>query len=168
MNEEESRVQSYLLSQGQRYSFIELLPRVIKARIVLLDEVSDIDEDSADFAVSDKEWTISEILHHVAISEMRVRNVIDALVAGDDIDGLEVDPPRETSFESIGQQKEELTRGLVEWCKMTELLPEFAPVKFTARHAFFGELHAGAWFLFQRVHDLDHANQVKSVKLNLS
>ena len=43
MNEEESRVQSYLLSQGQKYSFIELLPRVIKSRIVLIDEVGDVE-----------------------------------------------------------------------------------------------------------------------------
>ena len=40
MNEEESRIHSYLLSQGQKYSFMELLPRVIKARLVLLDEVN--------------------------------------------------------------------------------------------------------------------------------
>ncbi len=168
MNEEESRVQSYLLSQGQKYSFIELLPRVIKSRIALIDEVSDVDQDCADFAVSDTEWTISEILHHVTLSEIRVRGVIQGLVSGNKVDALDVDPPREIASKSIEDQISDLTHGLVQWCKMTELLPRYAPVKFTAKHGFFGELHAGAWFLFQRVHDLDHANQVKSVKTNMS
>ena len=95
MNEEESRVQSYLLSQGQKYSFIELLPRVIKSRIALIDEVSDVDQDCADFAVSDTEWTISEILHHVTLSEIRVRGVIQGLVSGNKVDALDVDPPKD-------------------------------------------------------------------------
>ena len=28
----------------------------------------------------------------------------------------------------------------------------------------FGDLHARAWHLFQRVHDLDHMNQIAAVK----
>ncbi|HAC19153.1 MAG TPA: hypothetical protein DCF78_11340, partial [Dehalococcoidia bacterium] len=33
-----------------------------------------------------------------------------------------------------------------------------------ARHTFFGQLHARAWYLFQRVHDLDHAQQIDKNK----
>jgi hypothetical protein len=29
---------------------------------------------------------------------------------------------------------------------------------------FFGPLHCKAWYLFQRVHDIDHANQINAVK----
>ena len=28
----------------------------------------------------------------------------------------------------------------------------------------FGELHARAWFLFQRTHDLDHVGQIEAIK----
>ena len=168
MNEEESRIHSYLLSQGQKYSFMELLPRVIKARLVLLDEVNGLDQNSADFIVSETEWSISEILHHVSISEIRVRNLIQSLTEGNEVDTLNIDPPREAAVKSLDIQIEELTHGLVQWCIMAETLPKYAPVNFTAKHGFFGDLHAGAWFLFQRVHDLDHANQVKSVKSNMS
>ena len=31
-------------------------------------------------------------------------------------------------------------------------------------HPFFGDLHARAWYLFQRVHDQDHAQQVLTNK----
>ena len=43
-------------------------------------------------------------------------------------------------------------------------LPE--PPAFEPRpaHPFFGPLHSRAWFMFQRVHDLDHVNQVNAIK----
>ena len=34
----------------------------------------------------------------------------------------------------------------------------------TSPHSFFGELTSKAWFLFLRVHDTDHLNQINAVK----
>ena len=34
----------------------------------------------------------------------------------------------------------------------------------TTPHSFFGELTSKAWFLFLRVHDTDHLNQINAVK----
>ena len=47
---------------------------------------------------------------------------------------------------------------------MIDGLPEPPSYVPTSPHGFFGELHGRAWFIFQRVHDIDHANQVNAIK----
>ena len=43
-------------------------------------------------------------------------------------------------------------------------LPDDAPLDGTVDHDFFGGLHCKAWYLFQRVHDLDHAGQIAQIQ----
>ena len=62
------RVRSYLLSQGERYTFAEIWVRFAKARLELIDSVSEVDQGQADFRPDVDEWSISEVLNHVVTS----------------------------------------------------------------------------------------------------
>jgi len=161
---EQDRIRNYLINQGSKYSFRELWKRMIKARLQLIEEVDNITQTQADFAYDSEEWTISEVSHHVVLSTERVAKVVEALSKGENPDVSGVEPSRIGTDSGIETLRDKILRGAVRWSSMTENLPDNPDLSFTAKHDFFGELDARAWYLFQRVHDLDHLNQIKSVK----
>jgi len=164
MNPEEQRIREYLISQGKKYSFKKLWTRAISARLELIKEIEDITQEQADFSFDKDEWTISEILEHVLSSTGRVNQLISELANGNAGDSSDIDPPRKITHSSIEELRIGILDGAFEWTTMTENLPLPPNMDKTANHGFFGDIHAGAWYLFQRVHDLDHLNQIKNNK----
>ena len=137
---------------------------MIKARLQLIGEVENVTQTQADFAYDSEEWTISEVAHHVVLSTERVAKVVESLSIGENPDASGVEPFRIGTDSGIEALQDKILRGAIRWSAMTENLPDNPDLSLTAKHDFFGELHARAWYLFQRVHDLDHLNQIKSVK----
>ena len=162
--DEGERVRSYLLSQGERYTFAEIWVRFAKARIALIDSVTGVDQELADFRPDTGEWSISGVLDHLVISSEKVSEVVDALSRGVTPRPGRIDPPREETTLSIEELRERLTLDSLRWSALVEGLPPAPSTAPTAPHPFFGELHARAWLLFQRVHDMDHAGQVEKNK----
>ena len=58
----------------------------------------------------------------------------------------------------------DLLRDSVAFSGIATRFPDDVSLEPTAPHPFFGPLHCRAWFLFQRVHDQDHARHVGSIK----
>ena len=164
MTPEEQRVRDYLISQGGKYPFGELWVRSIAARLELIKEVTDVNQNQADFSFDSAEWTISEILEHVMTSTHTVTNLISELAIGNTGDSSNIDPPRKVSNLSIDELRKGLLDGAFKWTSMTDNLPFMPNMDQMSNHSFFGDLHAGAWYLFQRVHDLDHLNQIRNNK----
>ena len=104
------------------------------------------------------------MLHHVVTSSGRVAETIESLAHGNDPPTREIDPPRESAELSIAELRQRLTSDSLAWCALTERLPTSPNLEVTAPHPFFGELHAGGLYLFQRVHDLDHVGQISKNK----
>ena len=163
--DEVERVRSYLLSQGERYTFAEIWVRFAKARIALIDAVTDVDQEQADYRPDAEEWSISEVLNHVVASSGRVSEIVDALANGASTSPGNIDPPREETALSIEELRKRLTQDSLRWSALVERLPSAPSTELTAPHPFFGQLHARAWLLFQRIHDLDHAGQVEKNKV---
>ena len=163
--DEVERVRSYLLSQGETYTFAEIWVRFAKARLELIDSVSEVDQGQADFRPDVDEWSISEVLNHVVASSGRVSGIVEALANGASPSPGIIDPPREKTALSIEELRERLTLDSLRWSALVERLPPAPSTVLTAPHPFFGELHARAWLLFQRVHDIDHAGQVEKNKV---
>tara|TARA_B100001167_G_scaffold185401_1_gene145592 strand:+ start:2706 stop:3224 length:519 start_codon:yes stop_codon:yes gene_type:complete len=164
MTPEEERVREYLISQGEKYPFDQLWIRSITARLELIKEVSEINQKQADFSFDSNEWTISEILEHVMTSTERVTHLISELANGNTGDSSNIDPPKKISKLSIDELRSGLISGAFNWTSMTDNLPVTPNMDQMSNHSFFGDLHAGAWYLFQRVHDLDHLNQIRNNK----
>ena len=163
-SDQAERVRSYLLTQGERYTFAEIWVRFTKARIALIDSVSEVDQGQADFRPDVDEWSISEVLSHLVTSSGKVSEIVDALSRGATPSPGRIDPPREETSLGIDELRERLTLDSLRWSALVERLPPAPSTVLTAPHPFFGELHARAWLLFQRVHDMDHAGQVEKNK----
>ena len=163
--DEGERVRSYLISQGERYTFAEVWVRFAKARIALIDSVAGVDQELADFRPDAGEWSISEVLNHLVTSSGRVSEIVDALSRGATPSLGRIDPPREDTSLVIDELRERLMLDSLRWSALVERLTPVASTDLTAPHPFFGELHARVWLLFQRVHDMDHAGQVEKNKV---
>ena len=151
LSPEQLRVQGYLKSQGEKYSWLELWPKVMSARLALLDTIDGITEEQAQARTSADEWTIMEGLRH-AVERLTGVEVSDA--------GRE----RDASELSLVELRRELLLNSTQFGMLAARLPEDAPLDRTAPHANFGDLHCRAWYLFQRIHDTDHVNQFRSIR----
>ena len=162
--EESRRIHSYLQSQGERYTFSELWSRLIRARITVMDSVEGVTQEQAEFRFDPDEWSISEVLHHLLTSSERVAETVEGLSRGQPMSLGRIDPPREETTATIGELTTRLREDSIAWSALTQRLPASPPTVPTAPHPVFGELHARAWYLFQRVHDLDHVGQIEKNK----
>ncbi|MDA0364939.1 MAG: DinB family protein [Chloroflexi bacterium] len=163
-DEERARVRGYLLAQGEKYDFVDMWPRTVRGRLQLLDVLGDVSEAQARYRPAPDQWSIAEVALHILNSSTANRRMTEALAAGRDGGAERVDPPVEPTDRSIEELRRALLDDAVAWSALTSQLPE--PPSFTALapHPFFGDLHARAWYLFQRTHDIDHANQATHVK----
>ncbi len=164
MTPEQKRIQNYLMGQGSKYSFDELWPRAVSARLQMIDEIQGLTQEQADFSFDKDEWSIAEVLHHVIASTARVTEVVELLANGKIPDTEGVEPPREPADVGINILIEKITEGAINWAVMTSRLPKGSDKSLTSSHSFFGELNSGAWYMFQRVHDLDHVGQITACK----
>ena len=53
----------------------------------------------------------------------------------------------------------------LEFAALPGRLPVPADLETTTQHAMFGPLNSRAWFLFQRIHDTDHVNQLAALRI---
>jgi hypothetical protein len=165
LTEEQERVRGYLLSQGERYDWVDLWARVISARIELMAEFDRVSDQQAAFSASDEQWSIGEVLHHALNGARGVEVLIESLAKGEEsTERQRVDPAREPAEAPFAQQRRELAEQSVQFAALAARLPEPPSLELTQPHMFFGDLHCKAWFLFQRVHDQDHAGQVRQIK----
>jgi uncharacterized damage-inducible protein DinB len=158
------RMRSYYLTQGERYTFSEMWPRAVQARLELLGALAGVDDAEAEWAPSADDWSIKEVALHVLNGSRSTRRVVQALSAGESADSSNIDPPRKTTDASMDDLREQLRDDGIDWASVTATLPPTPPSEPTAPHSMFGELPARSWYLFQRTHDLDHRGQIEAVK----
>jgi uncharacterized damage-inducible protein DinB len=158
------RMRQYYQSQGERYSFEEIWPRVSKARLDLLDAFDGVTEEHSTWSPGGDEWSIKEVAVHLLNSSRNTRRLVRALSAGETGDSSGVETPRESTDTPLEALREQIRRDGIEWSAAILDLPPRPALEPTARHSMFGELHARAWYLFQRTHDQDHRGQIEAVK----
>ncbi len=168
-SEEIERVSSYMLSQGEKYSWLELWPRVVAARIEFLDTLTRVSPEQAAWKPAADDWSIEEVAQHVLDGSRRVASLVTDLSHGREPatspQGIgAVDPTQREAETPFADLVTALIKDSRSFANLIEGLPEPPAYTFTSPHPFFGELHGRAWFIFQRVHDIDHANQVNAIK----
>ena len=163
-DDERDRVRGYLLAQGEKYSWLDLWPRVVAGRLEFLGAVADVNEEQAAFQPQSDAWTIAEVGHHVLQASRSVQSLIVPMALGEPGPERDTDPARAPAELPWDALQEALVEDSVAFAAVITDLPEPPSFEHLAQHPFFGELHARAWFLFQRVHDQDHARQVLANK----
>ena len=167
--EEIARVSSYMLAQGEKHTWTALWPRVVQGRLDFLAAIDRVSAEQAAWKPNPDDWSIEEVAQHVLDGSKRVANLIVNLSQGREASlspqeiGA-VDPAQRPADAAWPQLVDALIDDSRAFANLIEGLPEPPAWQPRAAHPFFGELHGRAWYLFQRVHDIDHANQVKAIK----
>ena len=161
LTEEQQRVRGYLMSQGEKYSWLELWPKVLSVRLQLIDALEGLSAEQAEARTTADEWTIIEGLRHgIAVTRGTLHHV-ERLASVAISDAAQERDPADMSFEEL---RRELMLNGTQFGTLAAALPEDAPLGPTAPHGAFGDLHCRAWYIFQRIHDADHVTQFRSIR----
>jgi uncharacterized damage-inducible protein DinB len=160
LSEDEQRIRNYLVTQGEQRDWVDLWPRFIQERGNLIRATEKVSDAQADFKPDAKSWSIREIIEHVLnVSRAGMRR-IEELSAG-----------RELSSSKAGRMpakfsmlRRHLTEHSIRYSALLERLPPSPDYGTTAPHESFGELNFRSWFVFERIHDTDHLNQIEAVE----
>ncbi len=110
------------------------------------------------------EWSITDVLAHIIDSTATVNREIAGLVKGKPpapVSGIGVTPGDDRPIEEIRRSLADLWD---ETARLVASLPEDASLEPTRAHPWFGPLNFREWIAFQRLHALDHVQQIEKVK----
>jgi len=110
------------------------------------------------------EWSITDVLAHIIDSTATVNREIARLVEGtppSPVTGIGVTPGDDRPIEEI---RRSLAGLWDETARLVASLPEDASLEPTRAHPWFGPLNFREWIAFQRLHALDHVQQIEKVK----
>lgn len=126
--------------------------------------VQDVSEKQADFRPGD-EWSVKDVISHLT----DVTRMVNA-----DLRNLaEEKPPTHIRGEpglvrvteaSIDQLRADLGELWEETKSLVESLPEDGSVNAKRAHPWFGPLNFREWIAFQRVHAMDHIQQIEKIR----
>jgi len=130
-----------------------------------------VSDEQAEFKY-DSEWSVKEVLAHMLSSGAAVNRQISDLSEGRPVswpfgqrpaESLEGQAaPRETR--SVGELRKALAGLFDETRELVASLPDDARLKQTFQHPMFGSLDLKEWIVFQRLHALDHVQQIEKAK----
>ncbi|MDP2675415.1 MAG: DinB family protein [Dehalococcoidia bacterium] len=111
-----------------------------------------------------EEWSMKEVVGHMLGSGEAINREIAGLAAG-----REASPPGRTGLTAGGDRPiEELRRALAglwaETGRLVASLPEDGNLERTWDHPWFGPLNFKEWIAFQRLHTMDHIQQMERLK----
>ena len=111
-----------------------------------------------------EEWSMKEVVGHMLGSSAAINHEIAGLAAG-----RESRPPGRTGVTAGGDRPiNELRRALAglwtETGRLVVSLPEGGNLERTWDHPWFGPLNFREWIVFQRIHALDHVQQMERLK----
>ena len=159
MAAENARVRSYLVSQAEKLSVDEIWAKVEASFVELSQSVSgNLTLAQLTFKPGPQEWSIVEVMSHILSYNISSCRTMGALALGKE---LSRDTGERHSVSAsddclmlVAANREAVLRSVSE-------LPESLKLEPTSPHGMFGPLNCKAWLLFIRIHNIDHANQVK-------
>jgi len=163
LTEEEQRVRAYLVGQAEKRDWIELWPRMIAERGALLQLVDGLSDEQADWSPGGDEWSTRQIVEHVLAVSRGTLQLIEDLAAGRPEDEREPRSPAKPPS-SFVRLRAHLVEHSVKLASLPERLPGMVNLEMTSPHSNFGELNSRAWFLFNRIHDTDHREQIEAIQ----
>ncbi len=162
MTEEEQRIRSYLQAQGAKLSPSEVVAKVCAAMEELRAALCSIPSARFTERPAPDEWSANEVMAHVVSAGAHFGDRIVAIL--DDASGTpdrndDTDIPALTAIEWWDR----LLRDRTVLFERVRHAPLDAHLDRTIEHGMFGALNWRETLLFLRLHDLDHAGQLRNV-----
>jgi hypothetical protein len=167
--EEERRIRGYLTAQGAKLAPAEIVDKVRAAMAELRAAAVAVPAGRFDDRPAPGEWSGGEVMAHVAESGRRVGERIAGVLDGCSTGALEAEatgapaPGRSAAgwFDELARDREALFARVL-------AAPANAHLDVTTEISAFGPLDWRAMLLFLRVHDLDHAGQLRKIAAALA
>ncbi|WP_322797264.1 DinB family protein [Tepidiforma sp.] len=166
---EAERIRSYLVAQAARLTIPQLVEKVRADCAPLADVARAIPADRFRERPAPGEWSAAEVWSHIIHMNESGADAIEAILAGQ--------PPPSPIPDRLGPADPALADGAAAFeryrARREELLERVAAARgdehlhLTIRHPMFGDLTWREWFLFMRVHDLDHLRQLQAIAAGL-
>ncbi len=125
-----------------------------------------VSETQAEFSPAEGEWTAKEVVTHFLLATASVNNQIGKLTAGQDVGQLASAAPDERPAEttSVAELSAETLAIFAEIARLTRALEGNAHLERQFPHPAFGQLNILQWIAFQRLHGMDHMQQIEKNK----
>ena len=164
MNAEQQRIRSYLQAQGAKLTPAEIVEKVQAAMRELRAAAALVPPARFTQKPGPDDWSGNEVMAHVVAAGRYFGGAIVALAAGRPVParaagrGNEDAPPlpAEEWLDILERDRAEL------FARALTADPQ-AHLDGTVEHPFFGPLNWRETLLFMRLHDLDHAGQLKQI-----
>lgn len=157
--EERERIRSYLTTQAAERSTEELIGRADEGVRRLLEAARAIAPGLREAAADGEEWSPADALRHVAEWHAKVAaDVLHVALTGERPAGN--GPALPAEWDGLERLLEETTASLFEHVRAAD---PAAYVDVRWEHPFFGMLNWREWFLFLRLHAIDHARQLAAM-----
>lgn len=162
-------VMSYMRHQASKGlpALGELMERTGKEWVTCLDGMS---EEQANFG-QEGEWSSKAVLGHILSVSRRINRQIEEIAAGKNPGEPFTDPAltmaeqREYREMRIAELRANAVAMMQEAKAVADSLEEGAAYLETRfRHPMFGDMNVPEWLAFQRVHSLDHMQQIEKNK----
>lgn len=164
MNDEEKRIRSYLQAQGAKLSPAELVEKVQQAMRDLRAAALLLPRERFAQRPGPNDWSGNEVLAHVVAAGRYFGNAIVAMAAGAPVAARPAGRGNESAPPRPAEEWLEILEGdrAALFARVLTADPA-AHLDGTVEHPFFGPLNWRETLLFMRLHDLDHAGQLKQI-----
>jgi hypothetical protein len=125
--------------------------------------LEDVSEEQAAFRY-DEEWSIKEVLGHMLDSGKGVNKEIANLVENSPSEKEARMGVASGADRPVGELRQALADLWRETARLVGSLPEGGNLERTWEHPAFGPLNFREWIAFQRLHAMDHVQQMEKVK----
>jgi hypothetical protein len=122
-----------------------------------------VSEAQAAFA-HDEEWSMKEVLGHMLESSHSINREIANLAEGRPSSAVGRIGHTPGGDRPVEELRRELAELWVETGRLVASLSESASLEPTREHPWFGPLNFREWIAFQRMHALDHVEQMEKLK----
>jgi hypothetical protein len=124
-----------------------------------------ISEGQASFKY-DEEWSVKEVLGHMLLSTAAVNGDIARAAEGKEMRPLYGEGPTAGADRPIAELRRALADQWSETVSLVGSLSDEAGEKPVPEHPTFGPLNGKEWIAFQRLHAMDHIQQIEMIKAN--
>jgi hypothetical protein len=125
-----------------------------------------VSETQADFSPAKGEWTTSEVVTHFLVATAGVNDQIRKITTGQDVGQLAPGGPDEKPSETptVAVLSAKTVAIFDEIAELTRALDGNANLGKQFPHPAFGQLDVLQWIAFQRLHGMDHMQQIEKNK----
>ena len=164
MNPEAERIRGYLQAQAHKLTIPQLTDKVRGDMEQVREALDSVPADSFATRPAESEWSANEVAAHLASTSAAVAGGIrGAIEDGSAPEGVTDRIEPGAAERSPGEWWQTMVADREAILERVRLASGDEHLDVKWNHGMFGDLNWREWLLFMRIHDLDHAGQLRAI-----